>query len=215
VERGFRPGGWVELAGRLGARDDANAWLAAGEVVVLLHDIPRRVYHTLGHVGACLEALGVLGGGLDDRSRAVSELALWWHDAIYDARRRDNEARSAEAMRAVLTPLLPEGVVEEVAGCVLATRHGAPPDAEIEAVVVDADLSVLGASGSAYDAYARGIAEEYAFAGRAAYAKGRAAFLGSMLERGRLFHTERGHELWDGAARRNMERELDGLRAEA
>jgi predicted metal-dependent HD superfamily phosphohydrolase len=97
----------------------------------------------------------------------------------------------------------------------LATRHSAPPETEIEAVVADADLSVLGASSSVYDAYARGIAEEYAFAGREAFAAGRAAFLESMLGRGRLFHTERGHALWDAGARRNIWRELDGLRREA
>ena len=196
-EGGLRPGGWVELPARLGVDADSNTWLASGEVVVLLHEIPPRIYHTLGHVGACLESLSELARGLDDRSRAVCELALWWHDAIYDARRTDNEERSAGVMRAVLTPLLAEDVIGSAESCILATRHSAPPGTETDAVVVDADLSVLGAGSDVYDAYARGIAEEYAFAGRDAYLKGRAAFLESMLGRERLFHTARGRELWD------------------
>src|SRR5688572_5335606 len=85
---------------------------------------PHRHYHTLAHVEACLGWLAWFG--VAAARRAEVELALWFHDAIYDPRRADNERRSAALAGEHLGGLgVPEVVIRRVAGLVLATEHGA------------------------------------------------------------------------------------------
>src|SRR5438128_12245744 len=53
----------------------------------------HRAYHTLRHIEQCLVEFDEV------RREAVDpiavELALWYHDAVYDPHARDNEERSA------------------------------------------------------------------------------------------------------------------------
>ena len=66
-----------------------------------------------------------------------------------------------------------------------------------------------------FAAYERGIAAEYVpFHGLLGFRAGRARFLRGMLERRRLFLTDRFHLSSDAAARRNMEEALSGLAEE-
>lgn len=53
----------------------------------------HRRYHTLQHLRECL---GLFDSVRHLASRAAEvEVALWFHDAIYDVERHDNEAQSA------------------------------------------------------------------------------------------------------------------------
>ena len=53
----------------------------------------HRHYHTLQHLEECFAALDDMRSDCTDTT--AIELALWFHDAIYDVHRHDNEARSA------------------------------------------------------------------------------------------------------------------------
>lgn len=59
---------------------------------------PHRHYHTLQHLGECLANFRTLAH-LPEHPLEV-RLALWFHDAIYELGRHDNEARSADWARA-------------------------------------------------------------------------------------------------------------------
>ncbi len=91
----------------------------------LLSDLyaePQRAYHTLRHLTHCLDEFE------DARYLAEHpndvEMALWFHDAIYDPKATDNEARSAElARRTAAEARLPEAFGTRVAALVLATQH--------------------------------------------------------------------------------------------
>jgi predicted metal-dependent HD superfamily phosphohydrolase len=121
---------------------------------------PPRAYHDLGHVGACLRAADALvEAPLDWRI----ELVIWMHDCVYQPLAQDNEERSAEAAAEFAGRL--GGAGEDAAAVrrlLLATRHVAPPADADEAVVADADLSILAAEEPEYDAYAAAIRDEYA-----------------------------------------------------
>jgi predicted metal-dependent HD superfamily phosphohydrolase len=170
---------------------------------------PHRRYHDWAHVLACLEARHEIEGA----ALPAVDLALLFHDAIYEPLAHDNEARSAalleeEARRAWLH----EELIQRARGLVLATKHaGGEPDSEEACIVVDADLSILGARDDVFDAYERGVREEYAVVDDEAYATGRAAVLRGFLARPAIYTTRRGVELWEARARANLTRSLGRL----
>lgn len=170
---------------------------------------PQRRYHTWPHVLACLEA----------RERLVTEpapavdLALLFHDAVYEPLASDNEQRSADLLHAECCELaLPPDVLEAATAAILATRHGASePVGEAASIVCDADLSILAADRLAYALYERQVRDEFRMVDDATWSVGRARVLRGFLARPRIFTTARGHELWEAAARHNLETSLWAL----
>lgn len=178
----------------------------------------HRAYHTQAHLDA------VLAGVAAARPRLAHpdavELAAWYHDAIYDPARGDNEERSAALLEAEMAGLADAALIGRAAALVRCTAdHALPPGMEAglradAAAFLDVDMAVLGAEGAAFDAYERGIAAEYVpVHGVERFRAGRAQFLQEMLGRARLFHTDEAHGALDAAARANMRRALAGLQA--
>ena len=137
---------WVELAAELGL--DAGPANDIGFDLAACHTEPHRRYHTMEHITAVLRHLDNLHA-----ATPTAKLAAFFHDAVYDPKRTDNEAQSAELAREVLGAVeRPEA--DDVAAIVLATaKHELPADAPREtAAFLDADIatsrtptSVLGA----------------------------------------------------------------------
>jgi predicted metal-dependent HD superfamily phosphohydrolase len=78
-------------------------------------------------------------------------------------------------------------------------------------VLVDADLSILGAPAEVYDRYAAAVRAEYAHVPADAWRAGRSAVLRSFLDRPAIFHTAAGRGRWEEAARANLGRERAAL----
>lgn len=182
---------------------------------------PHRRYHTWHHVAHVFDASERIS---EDRSLALA-LAIFYHDAIYDPRRTDNEEASARLLVAEgeRTGGIPPSTLGEAAALVRLTQHGAidvwdridHPDNDRLYVLLDADLSILGAPEDAFDAYERAIAEEYAdVCTPAEYAAGRKVFLEKLLRREWIFYSERGRRLWEGPARTNIARSIAALAKE-
>lgn len=174
------------------------------------YDEPHRAYHTWTHVLACLEARKAIAETVSPEV----DLALLFHDAIYDPLAHDNEEKSAELLREEGRRAgIDDEVLERAAELVLATKHGAvvasSPDA---CVVVDADLSILGADRETFDAYEIAVRREYAMVPADAFRAGRAKVLQQFLDRP-IFETPRGRDLWEARARANLERSLAALRS--
>jgi len=169
----------------------------------------HRRYHTVEHLEEALAVAADLGG-----SEAV-ELAVWFHDAVYDptSGAGESEARSAALAVEQLTaagfdPLL----VAEVERLVLLTAGHEVAEGDGDgAVLADADLAILGADPDRYARYATDVRAEYAHVPDDAWASGRAAVLRGFLERPRIYRTERAHAALDAAARRNLAAELATL----
>jgi predicted metal-dependent HD superfamily phosphohydrolase len=201
----FLSAAWSELAAALGvprlAADATFAELAAA------YGAPGRYYHTLEHIA---EMLGLLQM---HRRRAADpatvQLAVWFHDAVYDSRRSDNEARSADlAADRLRTWGLPAAQITLVYQMILATCHvGTPPaDADTQ-FLIDLDLAILAAQPERYDRYAADIRREFAWVADADYRSGRRRVLEGFLARPRIYSAE----LWEGQegqARTNLRREL-------
>ena len=179
---------------------------------------PHRAYHGQAHIDALLAGLADQGGHV--ANKAATELAIWYHDAIYDPSAGDNEARSAHLLVAEMGGLACASIVGTAERMVRATAgHELPPDLpdalrDDTATFLDLDIAVLGADPAGYDAYEAGIAAEYIpVHGLDTFRAGRAAFLRGLLTRERLFYTERFHRRLDAPARVNLRRGLAGLGA--
>jgi predicted metal-dependent HD superfamily phosphohydrolase len=171
-----------------------------------------RHYHNLEHVAEVLDAVASLWPLTCDP--VTVELAAWLHDVVYDPRAKDNEERSADTAVELLSQMgLNAGRIEPVRGLILATRHLPEPPADTDtAVLLDADLSILGAAEDRYVRYARDIRREYAWVPERHYRDGRTQVLKGFLEREHIYHTEPMRDRLEAIARRNLVWEIELLK---
>jgi predicted metal-dependent HD superfamily phosphohydrolase len=184
-----------------------------------LHAGPERGYHAWSHPLALLALLDELRGQLHDP--LAVECAILLHDAIYDPTRADNERRSAELARELLAGVVPDATLARCVRMIEATEQHQvlveAPAGEIAdlRIFLDLDLSILGASEAAFDAYEAGVRHEYRHVPENAFRAGRAAVLQRFVARPRLFMSEWGAQRFETAARANLWRSLRRLRGEA
>lgn len=173
---------------------------------------PHRRYHTGAHIADCLVRLADVPD-LGEAERRVLTWAIWWHDAVYDPTRSDNEAVSAELARRDLPDLgATPAEIDEVARLILLTAgHAVAPGDRLGALMVSIDLSILGGEPSAYDAYAAAVRAEYAHVPEAAFREGRARVLRHFLQSPTLFPDAAFADRLDRPARANLAREIAAL----
>ena len=173
-----------------------------------LYASPPRAYHNASHVDEVLARFDEARAEMTDAR--VAFYALLFHDAIYVAGRKDNEAKSAEAFRA--SGLVPD-VAQKVSDVILATAHHGRINAKDvdsdTALALDCDMAIVGASPERFDQYDAQIAEEYSGIVPAfLYKIGRKKFLRSLLDRERIYLSNFFHERYDARARANLTRSL-------
>lgn len=171
---------------------------------------PHRAYHTLQHLGECLKWFD-RACHLAENSAAV-ELALWFHDAIYDTRRADNEARSTDLAVQVINSVGGGDLLQRsVHDLILATKHDAVPSTMDMGLVVDIDLAILGAEVDRFSQYDAQIRQEYAWVPEDVFCQKRAEILQSFLNRPSIFTTDFFQERLERQAQRNLHRSLTVL----
>jgi len=177
------------------------------EDLVAAYGEPHRRYHTLQHLDECLEHLDNMRG-LAERPDEI-ELALWFHDAVYDVRRHDNEERSADwACERLSAAGAFSDVVNRVRSLILATDHRSPPQGRDAEIMVDIDLAILGAEPARFEEYERQIREEYDWVAEDVFRRERGKILVGFLARPRIFRTDHFCERFEARARDNIARAI-------
>ena len=146
------------------------------------------------------------------------ELAIFFHDWIYNPQGKDNEVESIKCFEEFATesnlsePLA--GRVSEYVGCTithtLPSRDGdagGEPDGDL-CLFLDFDLEVLSRSDADYSLYAARIRQEYGHFAEADYCAGRIKVLGTFLDRERLYFSTLFHEMYEKIARENLRAEI-------
>ena len=181
---------------------------------------PPRAYHNFGHVQEVLHRFAEVTAGPGWTQPAEVYLAVLYHDAIYEAGRKDNEARSADLAMAQIARWLPEQGVDtlHVAELInLTARHGqfSPADFGDDGFsldtrhFLDCDMAILGAEPNVFDAYDTGIAEEYrGHVPGFLFRLNRKRFLKGLLARERIYLSDWFHQRYDAAARANLRRAI-------
>lgn len=194
---------WVQLA-------------AVGDPEPIARDLlrrwsePHRYYHNLDHLDSCLAGLDTHRGMTDDAPSI--EVALWFHDAVYDPRASDNEIQSAALAREVLTRAgVAPSRVNHIEQLILATRTHESDGSADTMLLLDVDLSILGAPPDSYTLYAEAIRQEYAWVPEIEYRHKRTLVLQHFLDRNALFLTAPFHRLYEAQARQNLVSEIARL----
>ncbi len=200
------------------------------DALLLRYAEPHRYYHTATHIMTVLRHLyDVCATQAKQPSPEVVAAALY-HDAIYDPRADDNEARSAALATRDLTNIgWSAGPCRIVNTLIMATaghlgpghslfdNAGHGPDIDDDtiaeaAILVDADLAILGADPLTYQAYVAGVRAEYFFVDEEHWRVGRGRVLRNFLDSQPVFTTEYMRAQLEHRALANIHAELAALR---
>ena len=182
--------------------DDAGAVF---DELDALYGEPHRHYHTAAHIEHCLRLFDPAAGRMDEPDAV--EMALWFHDAIYDIPGKDNELRSAELFAARARGRGSERFRSNVHRLVMATTHRDPPPATLdESFIVDIDLSSFGRPWEEFLDDSRAVRAELSHLSDAEFYPRQRRFLESLAARPRFCFTEFFRDRHEARARRNIER---------
>jgi predicted metal-dependent HD superfamily phosphohydrolase len=170
----------------------------------------KRYYHDLTHIISLLKLFEEHHGALLDKD--VVYLAIWFHDAVFDAWKSDNEEQSAEWAKEFLTTIgFPNAKADKVVNFILATKtHESNGDGDMN-YFLDFDLSILSADDTIYDVYTKQIRDEYSFYPSFLYNRGRRKILQNFLNKNHIYKTDVFYGKNEAKARENIQRELDNL----
>ena len=201
--------GWLAAWSALGVPASAPLRELHASVLARYRE-PQRHYHTVQHLDECFERWPEI------RAHAVHpaevEIALWFHDAIYDTHRSDNEALSAELARKTALDLgVPQDSARRISDLVLFTRHAVEPEGPDAEALVDVDLSILGAAPGRFDEYERQVRQEYSWVPEETFRPRRREILAQFVARRHIYSTRIFRARYEPAARANLERSLKSL----
>jgi predicted metal-dependent HD superfamily phosphohydrolase len=178
--------------------------------LIHVYSSPDRYYHNLTHIQDCLSVF-------DQTSflaahPAEVELAIWFHDAVYDTRRSDNEQKSAEWAEAVILQAgLSREIAKRCASSILATRHQEEVTDEDAQLLVDVDLSILGRDSAVFWRYEENIRKEYAWVPEDVFRRERVKILRGFLDRQHIYYHREYRERFEAWARANLEQAIARL----
>lgn len=197
---------------------------AVADALIARYSAPERAYHNKDHLEDVLQKCDwaqkalALSGELEDltpaaRSRLFKtvELALWYHDAIYDAKAADNEAQSRDLLLADARRFrLPDDIAADAARLIDITAHHMKAATLDEKVISDCDLAILGADRAGFAAYDAAIRREYAHVPARLYKIGRRKVLRHFLDQPAIFKTRAFAETYEARARNNLTAAVHG-----
>lgn len=198
---------WVGLGQALGVSHSARE--AIWREIAARYGEPHRAYHNLTHLE---EMFAVLDDATGEAVPEAVSLAVWFHDIVYDPTSRSNEADSAALAGRLLTDWVNVALLEQVERLILLTkRHETAADDTHGALLLDADLAVLGALRQRYREYAYAIRQEYRHVSDSDYGVGRTAVLTRFLELPVIYKTRPVRHRLEQRARQNLHWELSQL----
>ncbi|MFC1665101.1 hypothetical protein ACFL17_05665 [Pseudomonadota bacterium] len=171
---------------------------------------PHRFYHTTGHIQKCLDQLDLAAHEMGD-PEAV-EMAIWFHDAIYEMDGSENELKSADYFQRCSDQVMTPEFQQKVFEMILTTIHDRTIPQDDARYVVDVDLSSLGSAWDGFREDSDAIRKEKINLSDKEFFAIQCPFLQSLLNRPRIFFTDFYRDLYESRARANIQRQLDTCR---
>ena len=179
------------------------------------YSAPDRYYHNMAHIETLLSLMREHLPSLTDPFTV--EAAIWFHDAIYDTHRNDNEARSADLAVDRLSGTASPEQIERIATVICATADHLLPRSFDEriaadcALFLDMDLAILAGAAKEFAAYEQGVRREYSWVPEPMWIAGRRQVLEKFLARPSIYASAQFRLCCEEAARANLGRALEAL----
>ncbi len=176
------------------------------------YQTPPRAYHNIQHVHEVTAHYLNIAASVGWQNPKEVYLAVLYHDAIYLAARKDNEARSAELAVVAVTKYLTNELIDTsklVYLIELTAKHGHLHSDELDSDVkhfLDCDMAILGSDSTQFLAYDKAIASEYR--GKLPgwmFQFYRRKFLKNLLDSPRIYLSNLFFESHEAKARANIE----------
>ena len=168
----------------------------------------ERYYHTLRHVFYMLD--NIKDFDLNNKEQAKLELAIWFHDYIYNAQNTHNEVLStfhfigyAEAIGIRKKDII------EIRNLILDTKHEINPKTKLGKIICDLDLREFVSERQPLNT--EEVRKEYSHISDEEFYKGRTEFLKSMLKKTHIYHTTLYREIFEKKAKQNLITELNNI----
>jgi predicted metal-dependent HD superfamily phosphohydrolase len=181
------------------------------EFIFTKYSEKHRAYHNLSHINALLShAENYQEKFLDFES---VQLAIWFHDVIYNTKRFDNESESAKIAVEVLSELnVPKDKIEKIDRMITATAKHDSNGLDVDGkLFLDLDLAILGQNENVYLNYSKAIRKEYSFVPWFLYKRSRRKILENFLQREIIYFTEEIRQDFETQARLNLANEIKTL----
>ncbi len=173
------------------------------------HSEKGRHYHTLKHLQCMFLQLELVNNETDNL-QALS-FAIFYHDVVYNAKRKDNELVSAEIACEKLALLnVPSEIIALTERHILATQHHKLSAENDTNTLLDLDLAILGDTPENYKTYTQNIRKEYAMYPDFLYKPARKKVLKHFLQMEYIFKTTYFIQHFEQQARANLQSELEG-----
>ena len=154
----MRQSDWLSLMSNLGFSENTDTYTDLKR----RYNEKHRKYHNVTHIESLLIEL--------EKTRHISEnynsieLALWFHDAVYNIFSKSNEKDSADLAVSFISDNSGSLELQQtVYSLIMATEHNFVPKGNDQRLMVDIDLSILGSAESRYTDFETAIRKEYKY----------------------------------------------------
>lgn len=197
---------WLALMTSLGLKPSLECF----ETLLQSYAENHRFYHTSQHIAAMLKHFDAVK--LLAERPAELELAIWFHDVIYKPLSKNNELNSAIWLERFLRGQNYElEAIERVFNLVMATEHKRLLETNDQKLIVDLDLTILGAEPNVYKEFEVNIRKEYKSVPYFIYKRKRRAVLEAFVNRQSIYSFDFFKSRFEESARENIRIALNDL----
>ncbi|MHA3054091.1 metal-dependent hydrolase [Acinetobacter sp. ANC 4633] len=172
------------------------------EKLLQAYQEPQRAYHQVQHIVECLVLFEKVQSQIEDGF--ALQLAIFFHDVVYQSRSASNEHDSALLMRQQLAGALPETQLDKIASWILATQQHATTSESDLAYLLDIDLAILGSAAVRFAEYQQQIRQEYIWVDELIYQEKRKQVLRQFYLTQPLYQTRYFQQHYEQQAKNNL-----------
>ncbi len=191
--------GWLRLMAAFGMPENVEMH----DSLLAAYSEKHRAYHTLDHIKACFVHLDAVRDQANHPHEI--EMALWFHDVIYKPFSGTNEEDSADMAKAFLAAhMVPPEVIARIYDLILLTKDHGVPTSNDGQLMLDIDLSILGADSHIYAQFEKDVRKEYKRVPFFMFKKKRKEILKAFLSRPRIYQTPYFFDRLEKHAKQNL-----------